>query len=282
MHAAQNFMCFRSVFFAVGQRRWIATSNLRVGCLQLAMVIGLYGQFTAVSQAQVVQLPSYRSFSYSGSAWVPDGGTVALGGVNTARYGSSVSGFGPLSRSGIGGGSSSQTLSASAQIIDLDAMDEAILAGGVALTASRPGLGYAGNQLALETATDNSGTKKVANRSALGDPMATGRRSVQLIDQHSQRVGADPGEWQRVLAGGSASGYQLPSAVEADIRYYLEQGHAAEKANRHIAASVYYKMAREAMPPELLEQYHLKLRERMASEDAKENVANSAIGGKRF
>ena len=30
--------------------------------------------------AQVVQLPAYRTFGYSGSAWVPDQGTVPLAG----------------------------------------------------------------------------------------------------------------------------------------------------------------------------------------------------------
>jgi hypothetical protein len=72
--------------------------------------------------AQVIQLPSIETFSYSGSVLVPDAGTTSLGSVSRS---SSLSNRGPRSY----GGSSSAShsgLSASVQIIDLSEMDRQI------------------------------------------------------------------------------------------------------------------------------------------------------------
>ena len=81
------------------------------------------------TDAQVVQLPTIQTFSYSGSVLVPYGGTSSLGGVSRSGWSTSRRGFGPFSQSRSGGFASSSVLSASATIIDLDAMDRAI--GGV-------------------------------------------------------------------------------------------------------------------------------------------------------
>lgn len=88
----------------------------------------LFAGFASVATAQapsVIQLPSFSTFSYSGSVMVPDSGAGYLGGVNRA---SSVNSRRGLNRR------ASQSLGNSAavvrpRIIDLQAMDRHILGG---------------------------------------------------------------------------------------------------------------------------------------------------------
>jgi hypothetical protein len=81
------------------------------------------GYFATQSHAQVVQLPSIRTFSYSGTVLVPDSGSAYLGGnysgsaSSQRRFGSQAAGVGM----GVAGASVRTT------IIDLDAMDGEIL-----------------------------------------------------------------------------------------------------------------------------------------------------------
>ncbi len=81
--------------------------------------------------AQAVQLPTFHSFGASTTVSVPDRGGVLLGGVSRAASGS-VSrgpGLGPLGRSrALGSSVGASQVSVSATIIDLAAMDEAVLA----------------------------------------------------------------------------------------------------------------------------------------------------------
>ena len=82
-----------------------------------------------IARAQVVQLPSQHVFGSSGSVVVPDGGTADLGGIGRSSQGSMQSGFGPLSNRASGGAVGGSSMSVSVRIIDLEALDEAILAG---------------------------------------------------------------------------------------------------------------------------------------------------------
>ncbi len=75
--------------------------------------------------SQTVQLPSQEIFSYSGSVWVPDGGSTFLGGVKSARTSSGSRGFSRGYDSSMG---NSQAV-ASVTIIDLEEMDRQILGG---------------------------------------------------------------------------------------------------------------------------------------------------------
>ncbi len=93
----------------------------------IALAIPL-GSATIVS-AQVVQLPGQHAFSSSGSVLVPDGGTADLGGIGRSSQGSVQSGFGPLSNRASGSSRGGSTMSVSVRIIDLEALDEAILGG---------------------------------------------------------------------------------------------------------------------------------------------------------
>jgi hypothetical protein len=73
----------------------------------------------------VVQLPSFQTFSYSGSVLVPDGGSTYLGGVSRSASGTTRSGLSRASGSSLG----HSGLSVSVTIIDLEAMDRKILGG---------------------------------------------------------------------------------------------------------------------------------------------------------
>lgn len=71
----------------------------------------------------VVQLPSFHTFSYSGSVVVPDGGSTSLGGVRS----SAMSSQRRLGGRSVGWMQSNAQASVSATIIDLNEMDRQIL-----------------------------------------------------------------------------------------------------------------------------------------------------------
>jgi len=64
--------------------------------------------------------------------------------------------------------------------------------------------------------------------------------------------------------------------AEADIRYFLARGAEAEQANHIVAARVYYRMAVEAMTPELIQRYQQILAEREAEEAQQRAAADQA------
>lgn len=104
--------------------------RLRIGMRRLRVLTLLTMTFLALSQTRsfgqlpsVVQLPSFQTFSYSGSVLVPDRGTTALGGVRSSAMASRRTPFG---RSFAATHSNAQ-LSISATIIDLEEMDRQIL-----------------------------------------------------------------------------------------------------------------------------------------------------------
>ncbi|MEM9585680.1 MAG: hypothetical protein AAGA03_00240 [Planctomycetota bacterium] len=94
--------------------------------MRTALLLGLFYASADQAKAQVVQLPTFRSFQYQGSVLVPDQGTASLGGNSGAALG--------RTRSRFGGRSSGQSLfrsqpTISATIIDNQAMDRQILGG---------------------------------------------------------------------------------------------------------------------------------------------------------
>ena len=93
----------------------------------IATAAGMCGGVPLAS-AQVVQLPSSRSLLYSGSVWVPDGGTVEVGGVGSYSSYSQRSGWGPFASRAAATSIGTSSITVSASIIDLQALDEAILA----------------------------------------------------------------------------------------------------------------------------------------------------------
>jgi len=189
--------------------------------------------------AQVVQLPSVRNFSYSGGASVPDGGSASLAGNTYGRSGTVSNGWGPYGTRASGSFFGTTNSSASVQIIDLRALDDAILSSNGANPNPQ-----------VRTAT------------------TTGRTIVGSSTPSGTAPRLDPGKWQRVLAGGQPTVAVHTSLAEADIRFFLKMGQEAEAANRVMAARVYYRMAIEAMTPEMQARYEKILSDRKAALDA--------------
>lgn len=92
----------------------------------------------AAVEAQVVQLPTFDSFTVNTSVLVPDRGGIVVGGSSSSAWGSRMNGVPGASRlpgagrlfgnRAIGGTTASSTVSVHAQIHDFAAMDEALLA----------------------------------------------------------------------------------------------------------------------------------------------------------
>lgn len=206
---------------------------------RIASALCLTAIFAGTAHSQVVQLPSVRNFSYSGGAWVPDSGSASLAGNYSARSGSVSSGWGPYGTRASGSSFGTSNSSASVQIIDLQALDNAILSSNVANPNAH-----------VRTAS------------------TTGRSLVGVSTPTGTAPRTDPGKWQRVLAGGQPTVPVHTSLAEADIRFYLKMGQEAEAANRVMAARVYYRMAVEAMTPEMQTRYAKIIDDRKAALEA--------------
>ncbi len=222
----------------------------------ISLVAVLSSGVGSIAAAQVVQLPSVSNFSYSGAAWVPDAGTVGLAGNSYARSASVNSGWGPYGSRASGSLYGTSSIATSVQVIDLQALDEAIL-------SAKPQKPTASSSLS------NGGSSSVPGRNVVGGFSAQG-----------VAPNIDPGKWQRVLAGGHPSMLAYTQMAEADIRFYLKMGQDAEAANRVMAARVYYRMAAEAMTPEMKARYERNLVARAEAE--KEAAALVKSDRKRF
>ncbi len=105
----------------------------RVAALSFVALLACAGSL----HAQTVQLPTFRFFGTSTTVSVPDHGTAVLGGNTSAYSGSSSRGVpllgpttGPLfNNRGIASGGSTSSISVTAQIHDMEAMDRALLGG---------------------------------------------------------------------------------------------------------------------------------------------------------
>ena len=214
------------------------------GLLAVLLIVG----GPKVASGQVVQLPTFRNFSYSGGAWVPDRGTTSLGGNYRSRNASSQ--FGPYAGRNISSSRGGSSLTESVRIIDLQAMDDAILSGS----------------------TSGTGNATSANL-----PGAPGRRTMVAVPSEPKtkelaKVGRSFPD--RVLSSGLTSSQSKKpasnqSVAEQDVRYYMKLGKDAEAANRMSAARVYYRLAVESMTPAMIERYKRAMAEKKAKEDAK-------------
>jgi hypothetical protein len=216
----------------------------------------LFASVCATCEAQVVQLPAFRQFSYSGGALVPDAGTGYLAGNSYSSSGSVGRGGIPGNRA-FGAASGAGHMSASVQIIDLDALDQAILNSSVPSSA----ISQANRMLPVSDAAAAEQARKFLS-------------SYPTI--HTARNG-DPSyrDLKSTLGNSTKPEPVDASLAESNVRYYLKKGQEAETANRIQSARVYYKMALEAMTPELMERYHKVLADREKAEKDKK-VAKDA------
>lgn len=220
---------------------------------------------------QVVQLPSVRNFSLTGGVSVPDGGTASLGGIGYSATSRSVRGPLPLGTRAMGGVAAGASLSVSAQIIDLVAMDEALLGRQPgALAASVPAA-------SMGSISTTSATPAAATGGPL-DPQNAARNRLKTAggllsstkDLRPRRV--TPDHWVRILSSEDPAGHRSdptvapPELAEANTHHFLRLGREAEQAGRPHSASVYYRMAVDAMSPQLKQRYQAAL-DRQAQEE---------------
>ena len=109
-------------------------SKINIRLITIALIAT---SFSANLSGQVVQLPTFRQFSVNTTVSVPDGGSAFLGGVTTARSGSTSNSVPLLGRipvanrlfqnRAIGSDVTSSRAYVRAQVIDLLEMDAAIL-----------------------------------------------------------------------------------------------------------------------------------------------------------
>jgi hypothetical protein len=189
----------------------------------------------AVIMAQVNQLPAYGQLSAQAGLEIPDGATAGIGGMNSSSNGSASKG--PLlPHRSAGGANASHSVSATAQIIDLAAMDEAIL----------------GRKQTSSSSTEI--TDRFRSREAVNADKAR-----QLLSGY--RTLTDPTEsidhrdWNRTLRSLELQPPGTHSLSMSNVQHYLKKAEEAEQANRIQASRVYYRMAWEAMTPEVKQRY---------------------------
>jgi hypothetical protein len=227
---------------------------------------------------QVVQLPSVRNFSMTGGVSVPDGGTASLGGTGYSATSRSMRGPFPLGTRVMGGVAAGASLSVSAQIIDLDAIDEALLgrqlgASAAAATAST-NLGSASS--ASTTPAAGTGGPLDPQNAARDRLKTAGGLLSSTKDLRPRRV--TPDHWARILSSEDPAGYRgdptvaPPELADANTHHFLRLGREAEQAGRSHSASVYYRMAIDAMSPQLKQRYQAAL-DRQAQEELEGQAA---------
>ena len=226
-----------------------------VRCAWVSVLMLLWGAPTLERgvDAQVVQLPSVRNFSTSGAVSVPDQGSALLGGNNSSRTGSSTAGAGPLASRTTGNAATAGSMSVSATVIDLQAMDEALL-----------------NQAA-------DSAKAVPDFAA----RATGTPIMNTLTPHlyGQRAGRadrrapDPNAWQMALGAPGTAALGVANAAvrdESEVRYYMLRAQEAIGSGRNAAARVYYRLAYEKLTP--AQRLRLEEVQRKANEAAAEEA----------
>jgi hypothetical protein len=208
--------------------------------------------------AQVVQLPTVRSFGYSGAVSVPDQGTASLGGNLSSQSGRTTSGAGPLASRSSGSAAAAGSMSVSATVIDLQAMDAALL-----------------NQAAGGTANPPS--------SYAARPTGTPIMNTLTPHLYGQRVGRvdtrapNPNAWEIALGASGTAQTGLASAAvrdESEIHYYMSRAQEAISSGRNAAARVYYRLAYEKLTPD--QRTRLEEFQRKANEAAKANAEEMA------
>lgn len=234
--------------------------------MRIVAVLLALSLIAAEAQAQVVQLPVVRNFGYTGSALVPDGGTAFLGG-NLGRQSSSVS-RGPFGRRTAGNNLGGRSMSVSVTIIDLNALDEALLNAPV---SNKPDPAPQVNAGPLAPKQPLTQVPRV-----VGAP----RKILSVGQPNDLPTGVkatDSNAYARALVGHKL-GFQ-PAAVkslrEDDVRYYIEEGQKAEKAGRIVSARVYYRMAMDSLTPDIMARYEKILAKK--KEDAKKKNSPSNI-----
>lgn len=227
-----------------------------VGVAQLILVFAIFFVWAGTSRcaAQVVQLPAFRQFSYVGGSMLPDVGAMSIGGSRYfAQSQTSARGFPPsVTRFGAAG----QTLLAiSAQIIDLDALDQALLISNA------------------PAASSVEGSRQTAGSQARATDQARNFLSNYASQSNVPARAGDYGSIPQRLTERSSGQPIDASLAAANIRYYLQMAREAETSQRLQSARVYYRLAYESMTPEIQLRYQQVLDQRQRDAQNQRNAA---------
>lgn len=207
-------------------------------------------------QAQVVQLPAVGNFGVSTTVSVPDQGTASLGGTGRSSYGATTRGAGPLASRASGGQNSANSASISATIIDLAAMDEALLN----MPADKPNVP---NYTVRRTGTKivNTLTPHHYDRERVRPPVAP-----------------QPYDWMRALGPQGNDQYESAESKVHDgsnVRYFMERAAESHSLGHAAAAKVYYQMALDRMTPAQRQRMDEVRAKRSAPEKSKKDKAET-------
>lgn len=213
--------------------------QLRIALCQPSLLAALVSLpaislFSVLAQGQTLQLPTTSRTSVNTTVEVPDGGAIQLGSMGRAGgySGNRLSTLHNMQTRGrhVTGSGNSVT----ATIIDLDALDQAILA-----QPTPPGFAPPYHK----------------DRQAL-----TGRHHPAT---NFRKLSELPGAWMQALAGDpDLDPNMVPKAdVASDIVVLMEQATRARQQGRIAAAEVYYRMVLERLPPRVLDQVEAQVKE---------------------
>jgi hypothetical protein len=185
----------------------------------IAIVLSLASTLAGIGllDAQVVQLPSYHVFSWSGTVSVPDQGTGTAASVNQSSSGSNEFGGFLLRNSSMGSARSAAGVAVSAQIHDFPAM-EADLEQAAARAHGDGSLSAAARQ------TGNSRTRAAADQ-----PLPS------LADIRRQQAAA-------------------VAARQDEALELFRRGERAQADGKPTVAGVYYRMAARQATGQLAQQ----------------------------
>ena len=238
-----------------------------VGAWSLAMAA--FGSPCVWGQAgQVVQMPTLGTFSVDTSVSVPDSGAGFLGSSGKGQWGSVTRGGIPRNR-GIGSQVTLPMASVHVQILDLDALDQAILAAAQGESnqphSQRASVAEAKKARPNPKAALPMGSNAATENQAARDRLSGARKSGRSTPRSSSSEPLSPYPPKDDPTFGSLSSatnsmhrdadynylatLSHPSLVESndrtsdDVRFYLNRAQAARRNGQWASAQLFYEQA---------------------------------------
>jgi hypothetical protein len=212
--------------------------------------------------AQVVQLPTFSSFSVGTTVSVPDRGSAYLGGVSRSADGRSTFGvpglpMRPFRNSAIGSTRSASHASVNVWIHDFEAMDRYLLgqpsSGGDGVAVSGDRAGFRSTMPATRPEVER---RQWASRPALPAESPAAESPIGSVAEERRRRAAQQ------------------SARAAEALRFFERGEAAESDGKAAVAKIYYQMAARRADGELRERLAARI-EAITARERGEGLAAS-------
>ena len=216
----------------------------------MANGLGLFPSTTNTVWGQTVQLPTVRNFSVQTTVGVPDQGSTLLGSSPSYRWGG-VSRGGIPNQRGLGGGFSVPSARAHVTIIDLDALDEAILAVASSNSLADHRRGRPQGIASLPTTSSNAATSK--------PPLGSRDLSMSKMT---------PPAYAYMALLNHPNDTQLQSDILGDVSHYLGLAKTARSGGRWSSVQLFYEQAWQRLPSSQQEKALQYLAELRASKES--------------